>query len=236
MKLPDYAFTPRRIEVRPGIIVSTWTSKRRAGFNPPSADGAEAELRVDPSPPAEKKQQAGGLKPALRCSQLNQQARESFLDRLTDVIAATEVTVIAIVIDKIKHKARYNQPYHPYHLAMEFGLERVHNFLRIKNQTDHETFIIFEARGPKEDQALELEFRRVCDGGNRDRASLPLRFMVADKKTNSEGLQLADLTARPIGLSVLRPEQANRAWNVLQSKLFAGRHNSVTGNGLKVFP
>lgn len=169
-------------------------------------------------------------------AQLNKEQREIFLDRLTDVIAATDMTMIAVVIDKIKHKARYARPEHPYHLAMQFGLERVADFLRIKGQTERETWVIFEARGAKEDAALELEFRRVCDGANRSRRAYPLQVLIADKKTNSEGLQLADLTARPAGLSVLRPEQPNRAWEVMKMKLFSGRHDCVAGNGMKIFP
>lgn len=43
-------------------------------------------------------------------SQLNKEQRDEFLNRLTDVIAATEVTVIAVVIDKKRHKARYSAP------------------------------------------------------------------------------------------------------------------------------
>jgi len=34
---------------------------------------------------------------------------------------------------------------------------------------------------------------------------LPFELVLADKKTNSEGLQFADLVARPVGLSVVRP-------------------------------
>lgn len=169
-------------------------------------------------------------------SQFNQGARDAFLGELTDVIAATDMTIVAVVIDKVRHKERYQQPFHPYHLAMQFGLERVHHFLSMHGQVDRETRVVFEARGAKEDQALELEFHRVCAGANRYNRPLPLRILVADKKTNSEGLQLADLTARPIGLQILRPTQPNRAWDVLQPKLFAGQHNCVTGNGLKVFP
>lgn len=169
-------------------------------------------------------------------SRLNQEARETFMGELTAVIAAASMTIIAVVIDKVKHKARYVRPEHPYHLAMQFGLERVHHFLRMHGQAEAETAVIFEARGAKEDQALELEFRRVCDGANRYRQPLPLRVVVADKKTNSEGLQLVDLTARPIGLHALRPEQPNRAWEILRTKLFAGEHNCIDGNGLKIFP
>jgi len=169
-------------------------------------------------------------------AQLNQEARETFMERLTELIAATDMTMIAVVIDKLKHRERYVTPHHPYHLAMQFGLERVADFLRLHGQRDRDTWIVFEARGSKEDQALELEFHRVCGGANRGKCTLPLRFMVADKKSNAEGLQLADLTARPAGLSVLRPDQPNRAWQVLQPKLFQGRRHCITGNGLKLFP
>lgn len=169
-------------------------------------------------------------------SRLNKEARDEFLNRLTDIIAATDMTMIAVVIDKEKHKSKYSNPEHPYHLAMQFGLERVADFLALKGQLECETQIICEARGSKEDTALELEFRRVCDGANRGRRAYPFNILIADKKTNSEGLQLADLTARPAGLAVLRPEQPNRAWDVLQGKLFAGRHHCIHGNGLKIFP
>lgn len=46
----------------------------------------------------------------------------------------------------------------------------------------------------------------------------------------------AELVARPVGLNVLRPGQANRAWDVLAGKRFGGAHGVVQGNGLKVFP
>ncbi|HEY9209056.1 MAG TPA: DUF3800 domain-containing protein [Acidovorax sp.] len=169
-------------------------------------------------------------------SQLAQPAREAFMERLTDIIRDADMTVVGVVIDKVMHKERYQSPYHPYHLAMQFGLERVARFLQLQGQGDRETHVVFEARGAKEDKELELEFRRVCDGSNRDRRPLPLRIHVADKKTNSEGLQLADLTARPLGLRVLRPEQPNRAGTILYDKLFRGDHDCVVGNGLKVFP
>lgn len=166
-------------------------------------------------------------------SQLGQTQREAFMRELTDLIATTDMTLIAVVIDKALHKAKYHEPKHPYHLAMHYGLERVYKFLSLQGQANAQTSIVFEARGAKEDQALELEFRRICDSNQR---CWPLNIVIADKKTNSEGLQLADLTARPIGLHVLRPEQANRAWDVLAPKLFTGAHGCVTGNGLKVFP
>jgi hypothetical protein len=146
------------------------------------------------------------------------------------------MTLVAVVIDKVKHKARYVSPEHPYHLALKYGLERVHHFPQLQGQADRRTTIVCEARGAKEDKEIELAFRRVCDGDNRARRPYDFDIVIADKRTNSEGLQLADLVARPIGLHVLRPAQPNRAWDVLSSKFFGGAHGVVQGNGLKVFP
>ena len=95
--------------------------------------------------------------------------------------------------------------------------------------------ILFEARGPKEDETLALAFRRVCDGANSNRKQMPFDIVIADKRTNSEGLQVADLMARPIGLSVLRPGQRNRAMEILDRKFARGIQGKM-GIGLKVFP
>jgi len=170
-------------------------------------------------------------------SRLGKTEREMLLTDLTDIIGAANMTLVAVVIDKARHKARYVTPEHPYKLALQYGLERVHDFLRAKRQHERKTTIVCEARGKKEDRDIELEFRRVCDGSNRDRTPYPFDIMLADKRSNSEGLQLADLVARPIGLHVLRPQQPNRAWEILQPKLSKGFYGfNASGNGLKVFP
>ncbi len=169
-------------------------------------------------------------------AKLGQAEREGFLESLTQIISSSNMTVVAVVIDKLRHRARYSKPMHPYYLAMQFGLERVRKFLELHNASSKPTPIIFEARGKAEDSALELEFRRVGDHAIANGEKFPFDILIADKKTNCEGLQLADLTARPIGLSVLKPNQENRASTVIKSKLFAGKYNCVVGNGLKVFP
>jgi len=132
-------------------------------------------------------------------------------------------------------------PDNPYHLALGLGLELIHDFLEEKEQQNKLTHIVFERRGKKEDNELELEFRRICDGANRLNGKLPFEIIFADKQVNSAGLQLADLVARPVGLHVLRPEQANRAFDVLKSKFYCegGRINAGEGYegwGLKRFP
>ena len=169
-------------------------------------------------------------------AKLGKEAREVFLNSLTDIIQAEDFRLVAVVIDKIRLKTRYANPGHPYHLAMEFGLERIYRYLQSMRQDDRLTHLVCEARGAKEDAELELEFRRIRDGSNYFHKPLPFELMIADKKTNSEGMQIADLTARPIGLSVLRPDQKNRAMAVLEEKFCRGEAGRKDGVGLKVFP
>lgn len=169
-------------------------------------------------------------------AKLGKEPREAFLNALTDIIEAADFKLVAVVIDKHKLKARYLTPGHPYHLAMEFGLERIYRFLKSVGQADRMTYLVCEARGAKEDAELELEFRRIRDGNNFFRKPLPFDLIIADKRVNSEGMQFADLTARPIGLSVLRPEQDNRALTVLEGKFYRDGGGNKLGMGLKVFP
>lgn len=169
-------------------------------------------------------------------SKLGKEAREHFLNALTNIIEAADFRLVAVVIDKRKLKAKYANPEHPYHLAMEFGLERIYRYIKNAGQDNRLTHLVCEARGAKEDAELELEFRRIRDGRNIFNKPLPFELVVADKKTNSEGMQLADLTARPIGLSVLRPKQTNRTHAVLEKKFCRDGNGVKVGVGLKVFP
>ncbi|MBN1540766.1 DUF3800 domain-containing protein [candidate division KSB1 bacterium] len=167
---------------------------------------------------------------------MNKEQRESFLNELSHVIEATSFVLIAIVVKKSVFHQRYSQPSHVYHLAMEYGLERLYRLIRNKCQDQKLTHVIFEARGKSEDQRLELEFRRKCGGDNYFKKILPFEIMIVDKKANSEGLQIADMTARPVGLFVLRPGQPNRAFDILKGKFYRDKLGNISGFGIKVFP
>jgi hypothetical protein len=169
-------------------------------------------------------------------SKFGKDDREGFLNRLTELIDEMPFTLIAVVINKRSLARQYKYPTNPYHLAMEFGLERIYRFLKEKGQAAELTHVIFECRGNKEDHELELEFRRTCGGANYFSNRLPFEVVFADKKSNSCGLQFADMTARPIGLGVLRPDQPNRALAVLERKYYRDGAGRKEGFGLKVFP
>lgn len=167
--------------------------------------------------------------------------KQDFLLELTSIIEASNFILISCVIDKEQLRSKQGVPPNPYHLALGFCLETLYELLQEKNQDDKLTHVVVECRGKKEDNELELEFRRICDGANRWGNPLPFDVKFANKKVNSAGLQLADLVARPIGLRVLRPEQENRAFDVLKRKFFCdgGRKNVGEGFenwGLKIYP
>lgn len=162
--------------------------------------------------------------------------KAAFLDGLTQIVADTPFTLVCSVIRKEPYRCRYANPDNPYHVALGFGLERVFYFLRSQGAGESKTHIIVEKRGKQEDAELELEFRRICDGGNYEGHQLPFEIIFADKKSNSAGLQMADLVARPVGIKTLRPEQPNRAFDVLEGKFYTNGQGRRDGWGLKCFP
>ncbi len=128
--------------------------------------------------------------------------------------------MISCVIDKERLKNQQEKPSNPYHIALRFCLETLHQFLEEEGEEKALTHVVVEQRGKKENNELELEFRRICDGQNVSEKNFPFEILFSDKKAMSSGLQLADLVARPIGLSVFRDDQKNRAFQVLEKKLF----------------
>jgi hypothetical protein len=163
--------------------------------------------------------------------------RAVFMEDLNKLVANTSMTVIAAVIDKNSLKQKYKNPNNPYNLAMKFCLERLQRFLVTQGAIAGKTHIIFERRGREEDRSLELEFLRITNGNNYENQPFPnLEIIFADKRVNSGGLQIADLIARPIGIKTLRPDQENRAFDIIKRKLHCNNMGDFEGVGLKRFP
>ena len=169
-------------------------------------------------------------------SLMGKELRELFFEDLNDLITQADFTLISTVIDKYQLKSENTQDTQVYHLAMQLGLEKLHHFLQSQNQQHLLTHVICEARGRVEDQALIFEFNRVCSGHNSLKKTLPFEIIIADKKTNSEGLQFADLAARPVGLSVAKPGQLNRAFQILEKKFHKNGEGEVLGYGFHLYP
>ena len=157
------------------------------------------------------------------------------MDDLNSLVEDSPFTVIGVGIDKERLQQRYVDPSNPYHIALKFGLERIDRFLQDKKQKKT-THVVFESRGKKEDNELELEFRRVCAGQNYSGEQFKFEIVFADKRANSCGLQLADMIARPIGRKIIRPEQDNRAYAIIERKLDKSPEGQIDGWGMKTFP
>lgn len=165
---------------------------------------------------------------------INPKLRDVFLADISVLIEKSPFALIAAVIDKAKLAAQHAEPPNPYHLALKFGLERI-QLHRAGLQDQGKLHVVFESRGKREDEELELEFRRVCDA-NATGQSLDFEPIFAKKEANHCGLQLADLVARPIGRHLMKPGQPNRAYEQLEKKFRRSPEGSVHGWGLKCFP
>lgn len=166
----------------------------------------------------------------------NAEKKERFLEEIGLIVERTPFEVLATVHDKRLMGGAKDGVEHLYHQALRCGLERLH--ARLQQEPNHErcTHVVCEARGAKEDHDLERAFQRVCSGDNALRTPLPFDLVVTDKRANSAGLQLADLLARPVGLHVLRPEQPNRAFEFIRSKLVADPNGQDPEWGLRCPP
>ena len=141
--------------------------------------------------------------------------REAFFNDLEAALSAAGLRVFSAVIDKRRLSEDFF-PENPYILSLRTCLEEIWTFHGWKRQLGKKLFFVFEKRGRREDNELELEFLRICSGENRHRVPFAdFQILFVDKKANCTGLQIADLTARPIALSVFRPDQRNRAFEIL---------------------
>lgn len=158
---------------------------------------------------------------------LDPNIRQRFLARLDQVVSEADFQIIAHVIDKARLIRRYKEPFDPYHIALRMCMEQLNCFLRENGQTGKLTHIIAELRGKLEDRELRAEFVRVT-GGNHDwgmasqfpLVETPFDLRFVEKKINSTGLQLADLTGQPIGRNYLNSAQPNHAFDVLKPKVY----------------
>lgn len=165
----------------------------------------------------------------------NPAKKRAFLGELTNLVAELDSVIIASTIRKDRLVGPCVTPSNPYEIALQFGLERVQKWLG-RQRARGLTPVIIERRGKREDDELELEFRRICSGGNYGGRALALDPRFVSKSANVPGLQIADLVARPIGRHVLNPAQRNRAFDVIEPKLDRDGRGKVAGWGLKVFP
>ena len=173
----------------------------------------------------------------------NPNTRNEFLQDLNRTIENSRFQIIASVIDKRKLLEKHLYPENPYDISLQFILERI-GFEVQSRRSASEVPIRAESRGKKEDGKLREEFNRICSGNSTlsfdshllSRIFSKMRLYFHKKEENIVGIQLADLIARPIGISYLRPNQQNRAYESILRKFRTGSAGKIKGYGLKIFP
>lgn len=163
--------------------------------------------------------------------------REPFYERINEIMSAPGYDLIAAVIKKQDHKAKYGRyASNPYELALTFAMERLLPLLESEEQT--EVYLIAEARGKREDTELRLAFLNIVTYGTDfvpaarfKKVTFHLRFKP--KAMNVVGTQLADLAAYPIARYVINPAKPSPAYDVIKKRFYVG-HGWI--HGLKIFP
>ena len=166
----------------------------------------------------------------------NAPVRHDFLAAVNTAVANAPFTLVTAIIDKRRLTRKSAQPDNPYEIALTFCMERVFSHLQGLQQHQVTTSMVVECRGKKEDADLELSFRRTAQGNNTHGLALPFEIVFADKRTNSTGLQLADLVSHPVGRHHLNPDQPNQAYDVVAPKFQRSPSGSVEGWGRGVLP
>jgi hypothetical protein len=147
----------------------------------------------------------------------NADLRNSFQADLSAMIAETDYKVIAVAINKEEKNRQNLLTDNLYELGVKYGLVKIEDFLKEKNDFNYTT-ITFESRAHsidgyrQEDEQLYSYFKKTAHEN--------FGIEIHIKSAGGLGLQFADMIARPIGIHVLRPEQANRAWEIIKGKIF----------------
>lgn len=133
----------------------------------------------------------------------NRDTRECFMDDLRQAITCLPYGLTVAIIDK--RKPSIGNVSNPYSLALHSCLKQAQQIMPGAPVYK----VIAESRGTREDAELISE----AD-------SLPI--IVAPKRGNLAGLQMADLCAYPCGRHYLNPMRNNRAWDDVAQKMRGG--------------
>ncbi len=168
---------------------------------------------------------------------MDEEKHNKFIGAVNEIMEEARYVLISAGIRKSEFKKNSRDMYH---MALQFCLERLNDFLLLNNQQQRETHVILESRGKKEDKQLREEFTKILNNEydrkqthKRDYGETPLTLKFAKKQSNLAGLQIADLVGHPIGSHICSPSQKNRAFDIINQKFFRRGRNTI---GKKIFP
>ncbi|MBR1494308.1 MAG: hypothetical protein IJ601_04600 [Acidaminococcaceae bacterium] len=164
----------------------------------------------------------------------------SFINDLSEVIVNIPMVLFASHVNKVNLVKRYCDPVNPYHLCLDFVLERI----VLANPKQKNCVIALESRGKKEDRFLLEHINNVLQHGTRFISAnkfscingiyFNTKWSEEDERMKSSWqLELSDLCAYPIARHCANGIDS-RAFKAIENKLY--NYPNYLGYGLKVFP
>src|SRR3989344_2683148 len=169
-------------------------------------------------------------------SLVDKKRREAFYADLDALVEALDFKIIAAAIHKERLKNQYFNPHNPYNLCLRFILERSAMFL---GKSGEQMIFRIESRETHNDRKLAEVYERFRMGSKHfSKEEIQSKFVdlsFNQKTQNIAGHQIADLSAYPIGVSVLDGTRKNDAFAIIKKK-FHTKNGTYENCGLKIFP
>jgi hypothetical protein len=164
--------------------------------------------------------------------------KNEFYEKINQIVSMPVYSIIASAIKQAEYINKFGLLQdNVYKVALSFVIEQSVIVLG-QIEANAELAIIIERRGIKEDKQLFNHFNQLCTNGLSTLTAQKLKklspsLIFHNKKENINGLQLADLVAYPIARYVLEPDKPNRAFKILEPRIYKGNATLV---GLKIYP
>lgn len=170
-------------------------------------------------------------------SLVDRKKRDQFTEELSQLISKLNFQIITATINKNELKKQYTDPDNPYHLCLEFILERSIMYL---GRSGEKMILRIESRETHNDQKLAEVYERFRNNDHPLFKMAEIQSKLVDlsfnqKTQNIAGMQFADLVAYPIGRKVLDAKKDNKPFDIIKSK-FHQKNGEILNYGLKVFP
>ncbi len=172
---------------------------------------------------------------------MDKKLADDFFEDMDNIMEQSAYILICAAIKKIPYSKQRKSGRDIYHMALQFCMERLHDFLLQKDQHKRMTYIVAESRNKKEDKRLSEEFSEILKNAydwkqthRRNYKETPMKLIHVGKRANSTGLQIADLVGHPVGHCAATGKKS-RLFELLEQerKFFMVRGKPV---GLKIFP
>jgi hypothetical protein len=220
-------------EADQGVFDKLWRQWKQGSFNNPDAMIHEPDVRH--------------AKRHFFCKG-DAARQQEVLDGLAETIQKAPFHAIVCVLNRSDYRQQFGDgqmdaslPPHMYLMMLDFIVERIAIVLDTEFGGARARFVA-ESRESREDALLQFEFARLhlegtsylSDSWFRRQMEPGIEFKSKMDKIN--GLQLADLVARPCAEKVISPSSDPPRWQQIRPKLCSGRETAHSILGLKVVP